>query len=95
MKSQDKIKVERRQHPTWGKDWVFVSFLLSQDNWIPSFEDLFRIIRPICECEDDKYPNGKGRAMVREFLCWCCNPYVTWQELADKFEIPDRSNNAK
>jgi hypothetical protein len=72
----------------WGKLWVKVTLKNSQ-TFIPSFEDLFRIIQAICYCEDRKYPNGKGREMVEEFLKDCVHE-TNYAELAEKYEIPIR-----
>jgi hypothetical protein len=50
---------------------------------------LYRIIQAIAYCEDNKYPNGKGRKMFAEFLL---DAVFTeqWDELAKRFEIPIR-----
>ena len=94
MRSKDKLSVvARRMQQYDNKLWVFVRFQRYGEDrdWIPSFEDLFRIIQAICYCEDDKYPNGKGREMVREFLERCCDREVAWEALREEFEIPDRA----
>ena len=54
--STDKMRVE--VVPTNygdGKQWVKVTLLRSR-SFLPSFEDLFRIIQAICFCENEKYP---------------------------------------
>lgn len=57
----------------------------------PSFEDLFRIIQAIAFCEDGKYPQGKGRKLLAEFLTDCV--YETkFDFLAGKYNIPIREN---
>ena len=50
-----------------GKEWIEVKFTTS-DVWMPSFIDLARILFAIGWCEDRKYPHGKGRDMVTEFV---------------------------
>lgn len=70
-----------------GKEWVKVT-LKKYRSFFPSFEDLYRIVQAICFCEDRKYPNGKGRKMVCEFLADAC--YMEWDEVAKKYEIPNR-----
>ena len=78
--------------PDWdNKRWVVVTLKKSY-RFIPSFEDLYRIVQAICYCEDEKYPNGKGAKMVAEFLVDACGEY-TWEQLREKYQIPDRSND--
>lgn len=75
-----------------GSPWVIVKLKRSQ--WFqPSFEDLHRIIRAICECEDKKYPPpAEGRDFVTRILM--AMPYTeSWDELARDFKIPIREGN--
>ena len=74
-----------------GKRWVWVK-LWDNDacTWIPSFEDLFRIIQAVCHCEDEKYPRGEGRGMVRRILHDCCESDASWELLKQKYQIPTR-----
>lgn len=89
MRSAEKMKVIVK--PMNGKSWVEVRFLRKGKSWIPSFEDLFRIIQAICHCEDEKYlPPNKGRDMVKEFLSDCCQKGVDWNWLAEEYKIPLR-----
>ena len=95
MRSRDKFSTGTV--PIKDKLWVKVFFTEAITSWTPSFEDLFRVIRLICYCEDEKYPHGKGRFKVREFLRDCCEllkPGQTaedrWLELAAKYDIPLR-----
>ena len=49
------------------KTWVQIIF----DNggiWVPSFDELGKILSLIGQCEDEKYPNGKGLELVYEFF---------------------------
>lgn len=104
MKSKDKIEVVLKPFDQYGgKYWVKVRFK-DGGEWVPAFEDLYRIIRALCYCEDLKYPNGRGRFYVRDFLQDCCKalppsenasngiediePY--WQELKEKYNFIDR-----
>ena len=85
--SKEKMDVSICDSP-WSKKWVKVSLKKSNAFW-PSFEDLFRIVTAICECEDVKYPGGRGRDMVADFLadaCYCDD----FEELRDRFGIPLR-----
>jgi len=75
------------------KKWIQVEHIGGSNIWIPSFEDLFRMIQPICEIEDTKYPpkkGFKGRKMVEEFLVDSCRSNVVYEELAKKYMIPKR-----
>lgn len=87
--SHEKMKVVVKPQPDYGgKLWAEVTFNWSK-KWIPSFEDLHRIIQAIGHCEDVKYPNGKGREMVAEFL----NDAVyepDYERLREKYQIPER-----
>lgn len=80
----------------YNKMWAIVRLKRSRE-FIPSFEDLYRMIQAISYCEDLKYPreNGlKGRQMVAEFLVdavW--TPPERWGELVRKYNIPERCNS--
>ena len=73
---------------TGGKRWVRVSFA-SDKGWIPSFRDLHRAIQAISFCEDEKYPGGKGRGMVADFLRDCVFE-SDWPTLEQRYKIPSR-----
>jgi hypothetical protein len=90
MKSEDKLSVTKQVMPQFGgKTWVLVRHK-NGFAFIPSFGDLYRIVRAICECEDEKYPNGRGRDMVQDFLWDACNPDNSYDLLALKYKIPLR-----
>ncbi len=72
-----------------GKEWVKVT-LKNGRSFFPSFEDMHRIVRAICECEDRKYENGEGRSMVARFLIGCVET-ESFEELAKDFNIPIRA----
>ena len=98
MKSKAKMTVVAKQFDQYGgKRWIKVWF--NSKEWVPSLEDLFRIIQAIGYCEDLKYPDGKGRFMIRDFLKDCCEvlkPGQTleerWQELFEKYRFIERSD---
>jgi len=93
MSSEDKLDVTvKKMDQFGGKKWVLVRHKKSGFAFIPSFEDLFRIIQAICYCEDEKYPspNQEGREMVRRFLWDACNEEITFEELISNYEIPLR-----
>jgi hypothetical protein len=51
--------------------WTTNPILVEFDNgkiWIPSFDELGKILSLIGQCEDEKYPNGKGLELVYEFF---------------------------
>jgi hypothetical protein len=94
MRSEDKLDVIEQVMPQFGgKMWVLVKHK-NGFAFIPSFEDIFRIVRAICDCEDVKYPNGQGRNMVQDFLWDSCESDVNFELLALKYKIPFRRNGA-
>jgi len=92
MRSKEKLDVivELMKFEDVEKTWVRIRHKKSGFQFVPSFEDLYRIIRAICECEDKKYPDGKGRDMVQDFLWDACEPDVNFELLALKYKIPLR-----
>lgn len=90
MKSEEKMAVVARPFGQYGgKHWVLVRF--NNREWVPSFHDLFRIIQAICYCEDEKYPPpARGRRMVTEFLVACTEEGAEWEQVRERFGIPDR-----
>jgi hypothetical protein len=96
MRSEQKLDViiEPMKFGDKSKMWVRVRHK-NGFQFIPSFEDLYRIIQAICECEDSKYPNGQGRAKVQDFLWDSCEKDIGFSYLALKYEIPIRNENEK
>ena len=91
MRSKDKLEVILKPMPEFGgKTWVLVKHKKTGFSFIPSFEDIYRIVQGICECEDEKYPNGQGREMVQDFLWDACEPDAFFELLALKYKIPLR-----
>jgi len=93
MKSENKLRITATKMPEFDdKFWITVEFLQHIDgSWIPSLEDLCRILRAIAYCEDLKYPppNYKGRFMLVDFLKEAItNPEVPFTVLASKYMIP-------
>ena len=87
--STDKMQVNIEVIPEFGKEWVVVRFA-NGTKWIPSFEDIYRIVQPMCECEDNKYPPPSyGRWMIANFLMDIVKG-KTFEELAEKFSLPIR-----
>lgn len=74
--SKRKMRVVVTSNTPWGKRWARVDIVdwdtqETKATWIPSFEDLHRIIQAISLCEDEKYPPDKGfegRGAVARFL---------------------------
>jgi len=90
--SQDKMDVVMKKMPDWGnKYWVVVN-LKNSRIFIPSFHDIYRIVRAICACEDEKYPYGKGAKMVAEFLADTCRG-IPFETLIEKYQIPTRESD--
>lgn len=75
-----------------GKFWVKV--LLNSREWVPSFEELFYILKFISFCENEKYPPErglKGWRMVAEFAAKACEPGAKWEDLQREFKVPERT----
>jgi len=79
------------------KRWVSVEFP-DGTVWVPAFRDYFYQLNLIGWCEDVKYPNGRGRFLVRDFLRDALEPLRPgqtlddrWQELRARYEIPERN----
>jgi len=91
--STDKFTVEKTYISGWDKKWVIVKFK-NGAVWIPSFEDIYRIIVPISECEDEKYPPPEqlGRWYVLNFLIDSIKG-MSFDELAKKYKLPIRDGN--
>ena len=71
------------------KAWVQIIF----DNryiWIPSFDELGKILSLIGQCEDEKYPDGKGLELVEEFIKEAILTEITYEEFCKNKGIPDR-----
>ncbi len=78
-----------------SKRWVRVTLHNSKARppyFYPKFEDIDRIVRAFCVCEDEKYPNGKGREMVRDFFNDVIDG-VPYEQLAQKYNLPIYPSN--
>jgi hypothetical protein len=66
--------------------WVEVVFPVG-DGWRPSFNELGEILKLIAECEDERYPNGKGADMVIE---WSKDAIIgiPYDYLKKKYQLP-------
>lgn len=97
MRSRHKLKIVARRFAEFGgKRWIAVE-ILRGNRFVPSFEDLFRIIRGVVWCERDKYRQltRDPADMVKEFLGRCVDlsdaEYeFAWQRLMKEFQVPDR-----
>lgn len=90
--SKKKMSVKATTNTPWDKRWAVVEFTETGQRWIPSFEDLHRIVQAISLCEDEKYPpqkGYKGRRFVEEFLRDAVNE-SDFSVLAQKYKIPQR-----
>lgn len=81
----EKIIVENDK----GNFWVKVKFT-NNTIWTPGFIELGKIINGICQCEDIKYPNGKGREMPKRFIKKCTQKEIGMDNIPqiykDEFE---------
>ena len=91
--SKKKMDVTVGYGKGFDKKWAKV-FLKHSRTFYPSFEDLYRIVQAICFCEDEKYPNGKGREMVKEFLIDAVDE-PRYDVLRQKYQIPERAVNVE
>ena len=72
-----------------AKNWVIVTF--HNPRWVPSFEDIFHILRALAECEDEQYPYpARGRWKIKDFVSDSLRPDATWEEIRQKHYIPNR-----
>jgi len=91
-----KVKVEPMKQYN-NKLWVKIIFA-DGTVWVPSFADLLRIIQPLYEVEEVKYPHDKqkGGDMVKDFLIDCCQPAPDlkklWDKLKTKYEMVEVEN---
>jgi hypothetical protein len=97
MRSKEKIDVYVKPMAAYdNKKWFFVRVKRGNE-FSPSFEDVFRVVRALIHCEAVKY-EGKvkePRNMVLRFFERCVeyaeSPYEeSWQALREEFKIPDR-----
>lgn len=72
MKLKRIEKIEKLEN----KYWIKITFEYSnggqwteyRSQWLPSFKELGKILRGIAECEDERYPFGQGREMMKMYL---------------------------
>jgi hypothetical protein len=93
MKSEEKFDIEIVPMPEYGnKLWLKIKFKNGQEHcWVPSFEDVARIIKGLAYCEDVKYPNrGQyGRWLLGNLLHDCLKG-IPWEEIRQRYKIPKR-----
>ena len=94
MRSKDKMDVLVERMPNYGnKLWMKIQ-IKNGNTLVPSFEDWFTMIRGLCTCELDKYKNlSDPLKMPREFFNDCFNLDFEWEDLVEKYKIPQRGNN--
>jgi len=78
---------------TGDKEWVKVIFEGNGD-WLPKLEDIGLIAKLLWDVEENKYSNGKGGEMVREFLNEAMDG-IPIRELCEKYQIPKISGEEK
>jgi len=98
--STRKLQIVKRRKPD-GSSWIEVLLLRFAKHgevipcFQPSFLDLFRIVRAICDCEDEKYPppQFQGRYKVLDFLrdAIMARSDDDFNALALKYRIPERA----
>ena len=70
------------------KKWVRVT-IRNGHSFVPSFADLYRIVRAIANCEDNRYPpteGYRGAAMMSDFLRHTvCG--VPWLQLMRRYKL--------
>jgi len=69
------------------KEWVRVVFD-NNEVWVPAFDDLGKITYLIGQCEDMKYPNGKGLELTKEFFEEAILTGITYEEFCEEKKIP-------
>ena len=93
MNSKLRIGIRKMSFNGDKKLWVQV-WPRGQNGFIPSFWDLFRIVRAIIKCERQKYAHLRRDPanLVRRFLAMCCSD-MTWEDIRVQCEIPIRDPN--
>jgi len=74
-----------------GRNGVLIEAPLLDEVFLSS-EDLYRIVDAVCWCANEKYPNGEGIKMMKEFLNDCCDE-VPFELLKKKYKIPSEENS--
>jgi len=88
-KFKSKFEVFVGEISRYEKEWLIL--YPQEKSWMPSFEDLFYIIKTIAEIEESKYPFGEGRKFVANFFYEAAGKAnISYETLAKKFKIPSR-----
>ena len=94
MRSKDKLDVWVTRMPRYDKLWMFVRHRDGAQEWVPSFEDWFRMIRALSFCELAKY---EGRVedpleLPRKFFARCFDADLrgltheeAWEKVREEF----------
>jgi hypothetical protein len=92
MKSEDKIGIEyvEKKDGKTGKDvyWFKIVVKDGSNEFYPSFEDWYRMIRALCNCEWKKYGDRvkDPLKLPREFFNDCFNMTATWDDIEAKYQ---------
>jgi len=93
QRSLNKFNVGKKLFPEWGnKEKVKVEFK-DGTGWIPSCADLYRILKPMGECEEERFPQSEGyegRRMLLRFLRDTLMTDFPFEVLANEYKIPER-----
>ena len=91
-KRAGKIEVKAMPFDRYGgKLWVMATM---PHEWVPSFEEIFWILKFMSHCENEKYPieaGFRGWQMVADFCGDACKPQADFDELKQKYRLPDRA----
>jgi hypothetical protein len=96
VRSHDKLEVVvRRVSGGRAKLWLFVRTRNGDPEWVPSFEDWFRMIKALCYCEEKKYPFlADPVELPRSFFERCFNAELramehdeAWAKLRQEFKL--------
>jgi len=71
------------------KTWIKVIFN-NDEVWIPSFDELGKIIYLIGQCEDERYPLGKGLELTKEYFEEVILTGISYEEFCRNKGIPPK-----
>ena len=72
-----------------NKPWVYLT-LTKGRTLVIAFEHLYYLIKEICVCEEEKYPEPfhKGKIMVGDFLAAIVYGEESYEELVERHQLP-------
>jgi len=72
--------------------WIRIEFE-NGTSWTPALQHLGYLLNGIGQCEDLKYPSGKGRKLPQEFCFKCFDGgFGDIDKLVDEYKIPKKNN---